>query len=96
MLSVEANERLTRVGAGTPMGELMRRYWQPIRPFAQLLDENVVKVRILGEDLVLFRSTTGKLGLIDSRCPHRQTGLQLGIPDADGLRCASHGWLMDP
>lgn len=96
MLSVEANERLTRVGTGTPMGELMRRYWQPVRPFSQLLDEDVIKVRILGEDLVLFRSTTGKLGLIEANCPHRQTGMELGIPDADGLRCAYHGWLIGP
>ena len=96
MLSVEANERLTRVGPGTPMGELMRRYWQPIRPFSQLLDEDVIKVRILSEDLVLFRSTTGKLGLIAANCPHRMTGMELGIPDADGLRCAYHGWLIDP
>ena len=57
MLTVEENERLTRVGAGTPMGELMRRYWIPIRPYAQLLEEDVLPVRVLGEDLVLFRST---------------------------------------
>jgi 5,5'-dehydrodivanillate O-demethylase len=96
MLSKEANERLTQVGPGTPMGELMRRYWIPVRPFAQLLEEDVIKVRLLGEDLVLFRTTTGTLGLIDPRCPHRQTGMEFGIPDADGLRCCYHGWLMSP
>ena len=96
MLSVEANERLTRVGPGTPMGELMRRYWVPIRPLAQLLDEDVMQVRILGEDLVLFRTLKGELGLIGDRCAHRRTGLRYGIPDEDGLRCCYHGWLYDP
>ena len=96
MLSKEANERLTRVGPGTPMGELMRRYWQPVRPFSQLLDEEVIKIKILGEELVLYRTTTGKLGLIDSHCPHRQTGLEYGIPDEEGLRCCYHGWLIGP
>lgn len=78
------------------MGELMRRYWVPIRPYAQLLEEDVLHVRILGEDLVLFRTTKGDLGLIHDRCPHRQTGLQFGIPDEDGLRCAYHGWMFGP
>jgi 5,5'-dehydrodivanillate O-demethylase len=96
MLSAEANERLARVGPGTPMGMLMRRYWLPIRPYAQLLDEDRILVRILGEDMVLFRTRTGKLGLIDPRCPHRQTGMQYGIPDDDGLRCIYHGWLISP
>ncbi|MEK9658721.1 MAG: Rieske 2Fe-2S domain-containing protein [Chloroflexota bacterium] len=96
MLSVEANERLTRVGKGTPMGELMRRYWVPIRPFAMLLEDPVLKVRILGEDLVLFRTLKGELGLIGDRCPHRNAGLEYGIPNEDGLRCPYHGWMMDP
>ena len=96
MLSVEANERLTQVGPGTPMGALMRRYWLPIRPLAQLLDEDVMKVRILGEDLVLFRSLKGELGLIGANCAHRRTGLEFGIPDERGLRCCYHGWLYDP
>ncbi len=95
MLSVETNERLTRVGPGTPMGALMRRYWQPIRPLAQLLDEDVMKVRILGEDLVLFRSLKSELGLIGDHCAHRRTGLEYGIPDEGGLRCCYHGWLYD-
>ena len=96
MLTVEENERLTRVGAGTPMGELMRRYWIPIRPYAQLLEEDVLPVRVLGEDLVLFRSTKGEMGLIGDRCPHRLTNLQLGIPDEGGLRCCYHGWMFSP
>ena len=64
MLTAEANERLTRVGPGTPMGELMRRYWLPVRPTAQLVEEEVMAVRILGEDLVLFRSADGQMGLV--------------------------------
>jgi 5,5'-dehydrodivanillate O-demethylase len=78
------------------MGELMRRYWIPIRPYSELLDEDVIHVRILGEDLVLFRTRKGALGLIHDRCPHRQTGLMYGIPDDEGLRCMYHGWLMGP
>ena len=67
MLTAEANEHLTRVGAGTPMGELMRRYWIPIRPYAQLFEEDVLLVRVLGENLVLFRSLKGELGLVGDR-----------------------------
>ena len=95
MLTAEANERLTQVGPGTPMGELMRRYWIPVRPLAELLDEQVMAVRLLGEDLTLFRSAAGALGLVGPRCPHRLTELRYGIPDQDGLRCCYHGWLFD-
>ena len=69
MLSKEENEMLTRVGPGTPCGELMRRYWHPIAATVQLEDNPVRKVRILGEDLVLFRDRSGNLGLIEPRCP---------------------------
>ncbi|MDE3075554.1 MAG: Rieske 2Fe-2S domain-containing protein [Chloroflexota bacterium] len=96
MLSQEANERLTRVGPGTPCGELMRRYWAPISPLAQLLEEPVRRVRLLGEDLTLFRTRSGKLGLIGERCLHRGFDLRWGIPDEDGLRCPYHGWLYGP
>ena len=95
MLTVEMNERLTRVGPGTPCGELMRRYWIPIAASSQLLDNPVKPVRILGEDLVLFRNTKGGLGLIGQRCLHRLVDLQYGIPDECGLRCPYHGWLYD-
>ena len=71
MLSAAMNERLTRVGPGTPGGELMRRYWIPIAPYAQLLENPVRKVRILGEDLVLYQDKSGQLGLIGDRCLHR-------------------------
>ena len=93
MLSAEANERLTRVGAGTPMGELLRRYWIPVRPTSQILTENVLPVRVLGENLVLFRTLAGELGLVGERCPHRMTELKYGYPDDAGLRCCYHGWM---
>src|SRR5687768_12604884 len=95
MLSAEANERLTRVGVGTPCGELMRRYWIPIAPYAQPLEDPVRKVRVLGEDLVLYQNTQGGLGLIGDRCLHRLVDMQWGIPDSCGLRCPYHGWLYD-
>jgi 5,5'-dehydrodivanillate O-demethylase len=89
------NERLTRVGAGTPMGELLRRYWHPVSVAAEL-DENPVRnIRLLGEDVTLFRSTAGTHGLVGNTCPHRCVSLEYGIPDARGLRCAYHGWLFD-
>ena len=87
------NARLTQVGPGTPGGELMRRYWIPIAPFAQLLENPVRKVRILGEDLTLYRDRSEGLGLIGDRCLHRRVDLQYGIPDEHGLRCPYHGWL---
>ena len=75
MLTVKENERLTRVSAGTPMGELMRRYWQPIAAAAEL-DENPVKqVKLLGESLVLYRDRKGSIGLIGDTCAHRRISL---------------------
>ena len=93
MLTPEMNDRLTRVGPATPCGELMRRYWIPIAPVAQLDENPVRKVRVLGEDLVLYRNTKGGLGLIGDRCLHRLVDLKYGIPDERGLRCPYHGWL---
>ncbi|MCH7607002.1 MAG: Rieske 2Fe-2S domain-containing protein [Chloroflexi bacterium] len=96
MLTQEQNERLTRVGPGTPMGELMRRYWHPIAASVELSEDNPTKeVRLLGEDLVLFRSTAGEIGLIEPSCAHRKANLSYGIPEPEGIRCAYHGWLYD-
>lgn len=95
MLSKELNEKLTRVGPGTPCGNLLRRYWHPISPAVDLEKPGTKKVRILGEDLVLFRDRSGNLGLIAERCPHRRTSMAMGVPEAVGLRCAYHGWLFD-
>jgi 5,5'-dehydrodivanillate O-demethylase oxygenase subunit len=77
------------------MGELLRRYWHPVAAAAQLQLEPVLEVRILGEDLVLFHTADGDMGLVDSQCPHRHTSLAYGIPEPGGLRCAYHGWTFD-
>jgi 5,5'-dehydrodivanillate O-demethylase oxygenase subunit len=92
MLTVEENDRLTRVGPGTPMGELQRRYWHPIGAVEELETAFTKRVRLLGEDLVLYRDRNGKLGLIAEFCPHRHASLANGIPDVDGIRCSYHGW----
>ena len=91
----EQNERLTQVGPGTPMGNLLRRYWQPVAVAIELEREPVRRVRFLGEDLTLYRSAAGAYGLITDVCPHRCMSLEFGIPDARGLRCAYHGWVFD-
>src|SRR5436190_4017297 len=95
MLTVEENERLSKVGPGSPMGELLRRFWQPIATLADIERERVMKVRRLGEDLVLYKSRRDEYGLIQERCPHRSASLAYGIPHDDGLRCPYHGWLFD-
>ena len=95
MLSVSENEQLTQVGPGTPMGELMRRYWHPIAAAAELIERPTKAVRLLGEDLVLYRDRSGTLGLIERFCPHRRVDLSYGIPEEHGLRCMYHGWMMD-
>jgi 5,5'-dehydrodivanillate O-demethylase len=95
MVTQAENERLTRVGPGTPMGALFRRYWQPVAASAELADDPVKQVQILGETLVLFRDRQGQLGLIAERCSHRGTAMVYGIPEREGLRCPYHGWLFD-
>lgn len=92
MLTREENERLTRVGPGTPMGSLLRRYWQPFLPVAKLDENPVQPVALLGENLICYRGRNGTVGLIGDRCPHRLVDLKFGIPDDDGLRCPYHGW----
>jgi 5,5'-dehydrodivanillate O-demethylase len=95
MLSVEENKRLTEVGPGTPMGELMRRYWHPVAAVAELNQNPVKAVKILGESLVVYRDRQGRYGLIDDTCPHRRISLVYGIPENEGLRCPYHGWMFD-
>ncbi len=95
MLSAQENERLTRVGPGTPMGELMRRYWHPVAAAAELDAHPVKAVKLLGESLVLYRDLQGRLGLIGDTCPHRRISLEYGITEAEGLRCPYHGWMFD-
>jgi phenylpropionate dioxygenase-like ring-hydroxylating dioxygenase large terminal subunit len=94
MLSAEDNETLVRVGEGTPMGQLMRRFW-----FPALLSEEVAerdgrpaRVRLLGENLVAFRDSEGRIGLLQENCPHRGASLALAVNEECGLRCLYHGW----
>lgn len=96
MLSNELNETVTRVGRGTPAGELLRRYWLPIAAEADLTAEKPIKkVRVLGEDLVLYRDGQGRLGLLEEQCCHRSASLFYGFVEEDGLRCPYHGWKFD-
>ncbi len=95
MITQEHNERLTRVGPGTPGGRLLRYYWHPIAPAVDLDENPVKKVRLLGENLVLYRDRSGKLGLVEHRCPHRRVSMEYAIPEETGLRCAYHGWRFD-
>ena len=90
-MTPEENTLLTSVGPGTRMGNLLRRYWWPVE-FTQTVTSKPVPVRLLGEDLVLFRSGDGKPGLLDRRCPHRGASLELGRVESDGIRCCYHGW----
>ena len=96
MLTQEQNERVTQVGPGTPMGELMRRYWHPIAASVELSEETPTKeVRLLGEDLVLYRDAKGTVGCIEPSCAHRKANLSYGVPEENGIRCAYHGWIYD-
>ena len=85
---------LTPVGPGTPGGEYLRRFWQPVA-FARELTETPLRVRILGEDLVVFRDRSGRTGMLHLHCAHRGTSLEYGIPVERGLRCCYHGWVFD-
>jgi phenylpropionate dioxygenase-like ring-hydroxylating dioxygenase large terminal subunit len=96
MLSAERNELITRSGPGTRLGAFMRRYWQPAALVEELAGPRPVRpVRLLGEDLVLFRDEAGQYGLLDRACAHRGADLAYGRPEDGGLRCAFHGWLFD-
>jgi 5,5'-dehydrodivanillate O-demethylase len=92
MLTVEQNEEFTRVGPGTRMGALLRRYWYPIA-FEQDFDDRPAKtVRLLGEDWTLYKTPSGRYGIIAERCPHRRASLTYGVVHEDGIRCGYHGW----
>ncbi|MCC2099167.1 MAG: Rieske 2Fe-2S domain-containing protein [Hyphomicrobiales bacterium] len=96
MLSREDNERLTRVGPGTPMGEMLREFWTPAVRSASLVADGAPKAfRLLGEDLVAFRSTDGRIGILQKHCPHRCASLALARNEGNGLRCIFHGWKID-
>jgi 5,5'-dehydrodivanillate O-demethylase len=96
MLTREENERLTRVGPGTPAGELLRRYWLPVGVANELTPDNATQlVRVLGETLVLFRDRSGRTGLLADRCSHRGASLCYGRVEERGIACPYHGWLYD-
>src|SRR5205809_3753015 len=97
MLSKEDNELLTRVGPGTPMGELLRQYWIPAVLSDELprKDGPPMRLRLLNEDLILFRDTGGRVGLLGDHCPHRGASLFYGRNEDEGLRCVYHGWKFD-
>jgi phenylpropionate dioxygenase-like ring-hydroxylating dioxygenase large terminal subunit len=88
------DEELTHVGPGTPCGEYLRRFWQPIIASEELHDLPR-RLRIMGEDLVVFRDQSGAVGLLELHCPHRGTSLEFGLVGAKGIRCCYHGWLFD-
>lgn len=95
MLDRETNELLCRVGPETPMGELLRRYWMPIGPKAEI-DEMIKRpVRLLGEDLLVFKDGQGRYGLLAEECSHRGASLCYGKVEQDGIRCPYHGWKYD-
>src|SRR5213079_2086122 len=96
MLSIDENELVTRVGPRQPAGELLRRYWQPAALSEELpVGGAPIPVRLLGEDLVLFRDEQGRPGLLGIHCSHRGADLSYGRIEDGGLRCLYHGWLYD-
>jgi phthalate 4,5-dioxygenase len=102
-MKAEQNELVTRVGPGTPCGAVLRSYWQPVAlvdEFDARLDPRVANrpvkaLRVMGQDLVLFREASGRWGLLDRDCPHRGADLSFGRHEGDGLRCPFHGWKFD-
>jgi 5,5'-dehydrodivanillate O-demethylase len=97
MLTQDENELLTRVGPGSPAGQLLRRYWHVVAAASELSDEKPKKrVRVLGEDLVLYRDHKSAYGLVGEHCSHRGASLYYGFVEEDGIRCAYHGWKYDP
>src|SRR5262252_7720508 len=97
MLTREDNEVVTRTGPGTPMGDVLRRYWIPASLARELPEPDCppVRVQLLGERLVGFRDSQGRIGLVDEFCPHRRASLWFGRNEESGLRCIYHGWKFD-
>jgi 5,5'-dehydrodivanillate O-demethylase len=93
MLTEEENRTFAAVGPGTLMGELMRRYWMPIAAETKMDDNSIKPVRLMGEDLTLYKDKSGNYGLLDRHCPHRRADLTYGFVEDCGLRCSYHGWL---
>src|SRR3974390_727063 len=95
MLSAEKNRLLTQVGPGPPMGELLRRYWMPIGGASELDRKAIKPMRLMGEDLVLYRDMGGRFGLLDRHCPHRRADLSFGFVEVPAIRSNYHGWCRD-
>ena len=97
MLKPEDNEKITRVGPGTPCGELFRRYWVPAAMSSEVPEKDgaPLRVRLLGEDLIAYRDSDGEVGLIDAYCPHRRAPMFFGRNEECGMRCVYHGWKFD-
>jgi len=97
MLSKAENELLTRSGKGTPMGELLRRFWMPALLSTELSERDgpPKKIKVLGEELLAFRDSNGRVGIVEQHCPHRGANLYFGRNEECGIRCAFHGWKFD-
>lgn len=89
------NALLTQVGPGTPMGEVLRRHWFPVAGVSEFDTQRVKAIRLLGENLVLYKDLTGNYGLVDRQCAHRRADLSYGFVEKCGLRCNYHGWAYD-
>ena len=96
MTTAAENKILTGVGPGTPLGELMRQYWLPAAKSSELeADGDPIRLKLLGEKLIAFRDSTGNVGIMDHRCPHRCASLFFGRNEEGGIRCVYHGWKFD-
>jgi 5,5'-dehydrodivanillate O-demethylase len=95
MLDEAKNRLLTEVGPGMPMGNLLRRYWMPIAGASEFENESIKPIRLMGEDLTLYKDSSGTFGLVDRHCPHRSADMSYGIVENCGLRCSYHGWRFD-
>jgi phthalate 4,5-dioxygenase oxygenase subunit len=96
MTSHGENDLLTGVGPGTPMGDMMRQYWLPACLSSEITaDGDPLRLMLLGERLIAFRDSTGRIGVLDHRCPHRCASLFFGRNEEGGIRCVYHGWKFD-
>jgi 5,5'-dehydrodivanillate O-demethylase len=95
MLTNEENVRLIQTERGTPMGELLRRYWWPLAAVSDFEEQSTKQVRLLSEDLALYKDRSGTYGLLALHCPHRRANLAYGFVEDCGLRCSYHGWHFD-
>ena len=96
MTKQQESKILTRVGPGTPMGNVLRHYWFPALKSSELVPDGApVRFLLLGEQLIAFRDTRGRIGIMDHRCPHRCTSLFFGRNEENGIRCVYHGWKYD-